>query len=85
MSRRTAARTDNKRDDFHYGDVELDRFFQKFAGQNQFRLHIGTTYVAVIGSKIVGFVTWVLFHECSVVGWGGLARGSDLVFGFRRC
>ena len=52
-----ALRPDDKRDDFHCGDVELDRFFQKFAGQNQFRLHIGTTYVAVIDSKIVGFAT----------------------------
>lgn len=52
-----ALRPDDKRDDFHCGDVELDRFFQKFAGQNQFRLHIGTTYVAVHDSKILGFAT----------------------------
>ena len=28
------------------GDEDLDRFFRKYAGQNQFRLHVGTTYVA---------------------------------------
>jgi hypothetical protein len=42
---------------FHSGDVDLDRFFHRFAGQNQFRHHIGTTYVAVSGSTIHGFVT----------------------------
>jgi GNAT superfamily N-acetyltransferase len=31
--------------------------FQKFAVQNQFRLHIGTTYVAVVERDILGFVT----------------------------
>lgn len=50
-------RTDDKRDGFRSGDIELDRFFQKFAGQNQFRLHIGTTYVAVRETEIVGFAT----------------------------
>lgn len=50
-------RADDKRDTFHSGDVELDRFFLKFAGQNQFRLHIGTTYVATSESEILGFVT----------------------------
>lgn len=52
-----ALRADDNRDGFHSGDAELDRFFHKFAGQNQFRLHIGTTYVAVRGSEIVGFAT----------------------------
>lgn len=52
-----ALRPDDNRDGFRSGDVELDRFFQKFAGQNQFRLHIGTTYVAVRESEILGFAT----------------------------
>lgn len=52
-----ALRTDDKRDGFRSGDVELDRFFHKFAGQNQFRLHIGTTYVAIRDSEILGFAT----------------------------
>lgn len=42
---------------FRSGNIELDRFFQRYAGQNQFRHHIGTTYVAVQGDRIVGFVT----------------------------
>ncbi|WP_145354370.1 GNAT family N-acetyltransferase [Roseimaritima multifibrata] len=50
-------RPDDRRDEFTSGDIDLDRFFQKFAGQNQFRLHIGTTYVAVNAECIVGFVT----------------------------
>ncbi len=52
-----ALRADDRRDSFRSGDVELDRFFQKFAGQNQFRLHIGTTYIAVGEMAILGFVT----------------------------
>lgn len=52
-----ALRADDQREGFRSGDVELDRFFQKFAGQNQFRLHIGTTYVAVRDTEILGFAT----------------------------
>jgi predicted N-acetyltransferase YhbS len=50
-------RADDQREGFRSGEVELDRFFQKFAGQNQFRLHIGTTYVAVRDTEILGFAT----------------------------
>lgn len=42
---------------FRSGNIDLDRFFQRYAGKNQFRHHIGTTYVAVQGDRIVGFVT----------------------------
>ncbi len=42
---------------FRSGDVDLDRFFQRFAGQNQFRHHVGVTYVAVDDGTILGFVT----------------------------
>ncbi len=52
-------RPEDNREGFSSGDVDLDRFFQKFAGQNQFRLHIGTTYVAVSDAGILGFVTVV--------------------------
>jgi GNAT superfamily N-acetyltransferase len=45
------------RTEFRSGNIELDRFFQRFAGQNQFRHHIGTTYVATQGDRIAGFVT----------------------------
>jgi len=45
------------RSGFRSGNIDLDRFFQRYAGQNQFRHHIGTTYVAVQGEHITGFVT----------------------------
>lgn len=50
-------RPEDDRESFLSGDTELDRFFRKYAGQNQFRLHIGMTYVAVSGPEIRGFVT----------------------------
>lgn len=53
--RRLEARDD--RTVFRSGNIDLDRYFQRYAGQNQFRHHIGTTYVAVQGAQIVGFVT----------------------------
>ncbi len=42
---------------FCSGNIELDRFFQRYAGQNQFRHHIGITYILLVGNKIVGFIT----------------------------
>jgi GNAT superfamily N-acetyltransferase len=43
---------------FRSGNIDLDRFFVRYAGQNQFRHHIGTTYVAVgDDGEIVGFAT----------------------------
>jgi hypothetical protein len=39
------------------GDIDLDRFFHRFAGQNPFRHRIGATYIAVGGERIRGFVT----------------------------
>lgn len=42
---------------FRSGDPDLDRFFGRYAGQNQFRHHLGTTYVAVEGDLIRGFAT----------------------------
>ena len=45
------------RSGFRSGNIDLDRFFQRYAGQNQFRHHVGTTYVAVQGDHISGFVT----------------------------
>lgn len=41
---------------FRSGNIDLDRFFQRYAGQNQFRHHVGTTYVAVQGDRLTGFV-----------------------------
>ena len=42
---------------FRSGNIELDRFFERFAGQNQFRYHIGTTYIAIDDGTILGFAT----------------------------
>ncbi|MFI3222153.1 MAG: hypothetical protein QX191_03860 [Methylococcaceae bacterium] len=47
----------DNRKNFCCGSIELDRFFQQYAGQNQFRHHIGITYVLVNKSSITGFVT----------------------------
>lgn len=45
------------RSQFQSGDSDLDRFFQKFAGQNQFRHYLGVSYVAVADRRILGFAT----------------------------
>jgi GNAT superfamily N-acetyltransferase len=50
-------RETDDRASFESGDDQLDLFFRRFAGQNQFRHHIGTTYVAVEGEAILGFAT----------------------------
>lgn len=49
---------DDDRSGFRSGSPDLDRFFARYAGQNQFRHHIGTTYVAVDDAGAIrGFVT----------------------------
>lgn len=50
------------RSGFRSGNADLDRFLQKYAAQNQFRHHIGTTYVAIDGADIVGFATVAPAH-----------------------
>lgn len=52
-----ALQPSDSRQAFRSGDEALDLFFHRYAGQNQFRHHIGTTYVAVDGERILGFVT----------------------------
>ena len=48
----------DSRNTFRCGVAELDHYFQQYAGQNQFRHYIGTTYVAVTeDEKIAGYVT----------------------------
>lgn len=42
---------------FRSGDEALDVYFHRYAGQNQWRHHVGVTYVAVEGKWILGFVT----------------------------
>jgi len=50
-------RPGDERAGFRSGNVDLDRFFHRFAGQNQFKHHVGTTYVAVEGVALLGFAT----------------------------
>ena len=50
-------REGDDRAQFQSGDTDLDRFFQKFAGQNQFRHYVGVTYVAVEDRRVLGFAT----------------------------
>ena len=48
---------EDDRNPFRSGDESLDLFFHRYAGQNQFRHHIGVTYVAVESGRIVVFAT----------------------------
>jgi GNAT superfamily N-acetyltransferase len=57
-----ALRDDDDRPSFRSGDADLDRFFHQFAGQNQFRHHLGVTYVAVGSETILGFATVAAAH-----------------------
>jgi len=50
-------RQEDDRSRFRSGQPDLDRFFTRYAGQNQFRHHIGNTYVAVEDGEILGFMT----------------------------
>jgi GNAT superfamily N-acetyltransferase len=52
-----ALRETDDRAGFRSGEPDLDRFFTKYAGQNQFRHHIGTTYVALERGLVLGLVT----------------------------
>jgi GNAT superfamily N-acetyltransferase len=51
-----ALRKEDDRAGFSCGEADLDRFFQHYAGQNQFKLNLAVTYVAVADGQIVGFV-----------------------------
>jgi GNAT superfamily N-acetyltransferase len=53
---RPLAREDDRRG-FSCGHADLDRFFEHYAGQNQFKLHLAVTYVALVDTRIVGFAT----------------------------
>ncbi len=52
-----ALREGDDRSTFRSDDPDLDRFFRQFAGQNQFRHHVGVTYVAVEDQHVLGFAT----------------------------
>jgi GNAT superfamily N-acetyltransferase len=55
-------RPDDDRSSFRSGNADLDRFFVRYAGQNQFRHHIGVTYVAAEEGVILGFSTVSASH-----------------------
>jgi GNAT superfamily N-acetyltransferase len=50
-------RREDDRTTFRSGHPALDRFFHHYAGQNQFKLHLGVTYVAIAADRIVGYAT----------------------------
>ena len=58
-----ALRELDDRRSFRSGDADLDRFFRQFAGHNQFRHHLGVTYVGVDDDqRILGFATVAAAH-----------------------
>jgi GNAT superfamily N-acetyltransferase len=48
---------EDDRSEFSCGQDDLDRFFRHYAGQNQFKLRLAVTYVAVVEGRILGFAT----------------------------
>ncbi|NOY92117.1 MAG: GNAT family N-acetyltransferase [Deltaproteobacteria bacterium] len=52
-----ALRADDDRSRFTSGDDALDLYFRRYAGQNQFRHHVGVTYLALEGERILAFAT----------------------------
>jgi len=57
-----ALREGDDRSGFRSGDPDLDRFFHRFAGQNQLRLFVGVTYVAIEEDRILGYATVAAGH-----------------------
>jgi GNAT superfamily N-acetyltransferase len=57
-----ALRALDDRSGFQSGDESLDRFFRRYAGQNQFRHYVGVTYVAVEDGRVLGFATVAARH-----------------------
>lgn len=52
-----ALRADDDREGFRSGDEAFDLYFRRYAGQNQFRHHVGVTYVAIDAGRVLGFAT----------------------------
>lgn len=50
-------RRDDDRSGFSCGQLDLDRFFEHYAGQNQFKLHLTVTYVATAEARVVAFAS----------------------------
>lgn len=53
---------------FSCGEPDLDRFFTHYAGQNQSKLHLAVTYVAVVDGGIAGFATLAGVREGALHG-----------------
>ena len=64
---------DDDRQGFESGDEALDRFFHRYAGQNQFRHHVGVTYVATSKGSILGYIT-VAAASIELLGLPGRLR-----------
>lgn len=58
---RPLKKSDNRKT-LRTGNPDLDRFFIRYAGQNQFRHHVGTTYVAEENGVLIGFATVSASH-----------------------
>ncbi|MBE0417174.1 MAG: GNAT family N-acetyltransferase [Coriobacteriia bacterium] len=52
-----ALRPEDRRDAFRSGQPDIDEFFWRYAGQNQFRHHIGVTYVGLAQDTPVAYFT----------------------------
>jgi predicted N-acetyltransferase YhbS len=48
------------RSEFSCGDPDYDDFIRKYAGQNDFRHHVGRTLVAVEDERVVAYATYTL-------------------------
>jgi GNAT superfamily N-acetyltransferase len=68
-----ALRPGDDRSTFQSGDESLDRFFRQYAGQNQFRHHLGVTYVAVVDDRVLAFAT-VAPGQLAIEGLPATAR-----------
>jgi hypothetical protein len=58
-------KTADDRSQFSSGNIELDRFFQRYAGQNQFKHYVGSTYVLCLDEQIIGFATVLAGEICA--------------------
>ncbi len=70
-----ALRETEERSQFRSGDADLDRFFARFAAQNQYRHFVGVTYVAIEGGRILGFATVAPGH-IEIEGLPAVERGK---------
>ncbi len=54
----------DRKDSFDCGDPQLDEFLVRYAGQNQFVLHSGVTYVAIddVTRVVLGYLTVAAGH-----------------------